>query len=682
MKRFPLVFLSLVILVTCGLMASSNTRVGKAAPDRTIPWWFGNTTFGSYADHACKDGIVVWAMTGWKDENEQYPTVSLWFGDESFDSFGVERNLDRLEEGYWVGQWIINWPQEMIPGDRVGVSINRVHRSPFPDEDEHHFPIVIENCYVPEQPEPESFKHYYSCEDVDSETCESEFKPRVPDFTDPYNLLDTVIYEIPIAKNGPCRVTQLIVEDNELITDLDLGLYMTSAPAALHSISLTSPQGTTVQLIDKEDTADLKASFRYGSYCGTNVPTFTFDDDSHYELADAVRDFYTTSFKPVSGRLSDFNGENPQGIWTMEVCNIDAPIDKQVNIGGNMDFEKGHTRWVESSPQGNPLILKRDDLENYDVLPHGGNWAARLGGTNNEITSISQTINAQVDLEPHDPLLHLWYRQESTGLCGPNYDQLKISTTETGYPVYHEEYSFDLCGSKVTNEWRELTVKFNYLFVDQYYDVPLPNQFDFKIQTINDNSSPSSVFLDDLRFEFGNEGSLLRCWALDISSGQATLNIIVNGQGSVEKTPESPIYGSGKIVSLKATPNSGYTFSGWSGDASGTTNPIQITMNGNKSVTATFTPIEGDTYTLQTQSSSGGSIDRNPNKTVYQSGEVVTLTADPDDGYVFDGWGGDASGTANPIQITMDSNRFVMATFRPINSTYNYLNFAPVVITN
>ena len=47
-----------------------------------------------------------------------------------------------------------------------------------------------------------------------------------------------------------------------------------------------------------------------------------------------------------------------------------------------------------------------------------------------------------------------------------------------------------------------------------------------------------------------------------------------------------------------------------------------------------------------------------------------------------DGWGGDASGTANPIQITMDSNRFVMATFRPINSTYNYLNFAPVVITN
>ena len=551
MKRFPLVFLSLVILVTCTWLAISNTRVGKAAPDRALPWWFGNTTFGSYADHACKDGIVVWAMTGWKDENEEYPAVSLWFSGESFDSFGVERDLDRLDGGDWVGQWIINWPQQMIPGDRVRVSINRVHRSPFPDEDAHYFPIVIENCYVPEQPEPESFKHYYSCEDVDSETCES-FNPRSPDFTDPYNLLTTEIYEIPIARNGPCRVTQLIVEDNELITDLDLGLYMTSAPAALHSISLTSPQGTTVQLIDKEDTADLKASFRYGSYCGTNVPTFTFDDDSHYELADAVRDFYTTSFKPVSGRLSDFDGENPQGIWTMEVCNIDAPIDKQVNIGGNMDFEQGHRRWVESSPQGSPLILKQSELANYDIVPHGGDWAARLGGTNNEVSSISQTINAQLDLEPHDPLLHLWYRQESIGSCGPNYDQLKISITETEYPNwYHEEYSFDLCGAKVTNDWEELTVKFNELFVDKYSDVVLPNQFDFKIQTFNDNSSPSDIYLDDLRFEFGNKGSLLRCWALDISSGQATLNVIVNGQGSVEKTPESPIYGSGQIVSLK-----------------------------------------------------------------------------------------------------------------------------------
>ena len=157
---------------------------------------------------------------------------------------------------------------------------------------------------------------------------------------------------------------------------------------------------------------------------------------------------------------------------------------------------------------------------------------------------------------------------------------------------------------------------------------------------------------------------------------------MVNGQGIVQKYPDSSVYGSGDIVSLTADPDDGHVFSGWSGDASGTTNPIQITMDGNKSVTASFVPVEPNTYTLEAQSSSGGSINLDPAKVSYQSGEVVTLTANPNNGYVFDGWSGDASGTANPIQITMDGNKFVTATFRLIDSTHDYVNFAPVVITN
>ena len=39
---------------------------------------------------------------------------------------------------------------------------------------------------------------------------------------------------------------------------------------------------------------------------------------------------------------------------------------------------------------------------------------------------------------------------------------------------------------------------------------------------------------------------------------------------------------------LTATPASGYVFTGWSGSATGTTNPLTVTMDANKSVTATF----------------------------------------------------------------------------------------------
>ena len=49
----------------------------------------------------------------------------------------------------------------------------------------------------------------------------------------------------------------------------------------------------------------------------------------------------------------------------------------------------------------------------------------------------------------------------------------------------------------------------------------------------------------------------------------------------------------GQPLSLVASPNSGYTFSGWSGHLQGTTNPQSLTMDGPKSVTAIFTQAAG-----------------------------------------------------------------------------------------
>ena len=60
--------------------------------------------------------------------------------------------------------------------------------------------------------------------------------------------------------------------------------------------------------------------------------------------------------------------------------------------------------------------------------------------------------------------------------------------------------------------------------------------------------------------------------------------------GSIAHAPELASYPSGTSVTLTATPATGYTFTGWSGDLTGTTNPVTITMTGNKTVTATFAP--------------------------------------------------------------------------------------------
>lgn len=62
------------------------------------------------------------------------------------------------------------------------------------------------------------------------------------------------------------------------------------------------------------------------------------------------------------------------------------------------------------------------------------------------------------------------------------------------------------------------------------------------------------------------------------------------GEGTV--SPSKGTFMPGTTVSLKATPALGWKFSGWSGDLTGTTNPVTITMNSNKTIKATFAPVD------------------------------------------------------------------------------------------
>ena len=67
--------------------------------------------------------------------------------------------------------------------------------------------------------------------------------------------------------------------------------------------------------------------------------------------------------------------------------------------------------------------------------------------------------------------------------------------------------------------------------------------------------------------------------------------------GSVSRSPNASSYSPGTVVTLTATPASGYVFSSWSGGASGTSTTTTVTMNANTSVTANFTTSGGGTGT-------------------------------------------------------------------------------------
>lgn len=67
----------------------------------------------------------------------------------------------------------------------------------------------------------------------------------------------------------------------------------------------------------------------------------------------------------------------------------------------------------------------------------------------------------------------------------------------------------------------------------------------------------------------------------------------VIGSGTVSNNLTGTVFFSGTTVKLTATPAVGYKFTGWSGDFTGTTNPVTITMNANKTITANFTSTVG-----------------------------------------------------------------------------------------
>lgn len=71
------------------------------------------------------------------------------------------------------------------------------------------------------------------------------------------------------------------------------------------------------------------------------------------------------------------------------------------------------------------------------------------------------------------------------------------------------------------------------------------------------------------------------------TQGPYTLNISATN-GTVSKSPNTATYAAGTVVTLTATPANGYSFQSWSGDASGTTTTVQVTMNSDKNVTASF----------------------------------------------------------------------------------------------
>jgi hypothetical protein len=140
------------------------------------------------------------------------------------------------------------------------------------------------------------------------------------------------------------------------------------------------------------------------------------------------------------------------------------------------------------------------------------------------------------------------------------------------------------------------------------------------------------------------------------------LSAATAGGGVVLASPGNPGYRRGTSVTLTATPEPGWNFLGWLGDADGTNPVTSVIMTRDKCVEAWFGT------TLSVAAAGGGSIVRNPEADFYPYGAIVWLTAVPQGGNSFAVWGNAAAGTNNPLAYEVTApNRTVSAAFGPLS---------------
>ena len=103
----------------------------------------------------------------------------------------------------------------------------------------------------------------------------------------------------------------------------------------------------------------------------------------------------------------------------------------------------------------------------------------------------------------------------------------------------------------------------------------------------------------------------------EVQATQFTLSTSTNGSGSIGLSPAGGVYNEGTVVTLTATPAAGFVFSGWSGDLSGSSNPATLTMNANKNVTAVFTIVSAEEFSVSSAVIGQGPIVLDPPGGVY-----------------------------------------------------------------
>lgn len=151
--------------------------------------------------------------------------------------------------------------------------------------------------------------------------------------------------------------------------------------------------------------------------------------------------------------------------------------------------------------------------------------------------------------------------------------------------------------------------------------------------------------------------------AVQIVSG-FTLQTTVVGSGTLSTNPAGGSYAGNTVVTLTATPSAHWAFDHWTGDATGSQNPLQLNMSAQRNVQAVFVQTA---FPLTLLTPGGGSLTANGvtigASTYYPSGTLLSLKATANTGWSFIGWQGTVTSSVTPLSISITQTNVIQGVF-------------------
>jgi len=191
------------------------------------------------------------------------------------------------------------------------------------------------------------------------------------------------------------------------------------------------------------------------------------------------------------------------------------------------------------------------------------------------------------------------------------YDSLHNLTSYNG-----ASFAYDGDGMRVSKTANGSTIVYHY---------------DLQGRVISENDDSGNLLSDYIYLNGMLAAKIVNALDLTVSRSGTGSGTVTSTDGGINCGSDcSEAFNSGTTVTLTATANTGSTFTGWSGDCTGTSSSCTVTMNAAKNVTAAFTL---NTYTITASVvGSGGSISPSGSVTVnYNSNQTFTIT--PNSGY-------------------------------------------------